>query len=382
MSFIAFINPSDLARTLTFIGDLASVLISNQSAQEQAESGSRPAALSRDPESVSIQLIARCSRDLQFLASEIGLAPALARLISNRDNAYPRLIVDTLRLNVETWQANWGGDAQLVSPSVRHDQNREPMLPLQLMADLLDLQQTWLHGHSQRVAVAAQQAAAFLGLMPSVQQHCYRAGLIHGIGRAIIATAVWNKTEALGDGDREQIRLVPYWTLRALRGIKGMENEAMTASYVGERLDGSGNFRGCTGREIPIEGQIIAAASAWIALQSFRPWRAAYSEKEAGDILSREAAMGRFHVDVVDALRGIRDETGAMSVNMIIRAAPTDREIEVLRAISQGLTNKEAARLLGISPRTVGAHIESAFRKLGCTTRAQASLKAQTLRII
>jgi DNA-binding CsgD family transcriptional regulator len=70
-------------------------------------------------------------------------------------------------------------------------------------------------------------------------------------------------------------------------------------------------------------------------------------------------------------------------------AAPTPatirlsgREVEVLRVVSAGHTNKEAARKLAISPRTVGAHLENVFRKLGCTTRTQAALKASALRLI
>jgi DNA-binding NarL/FixJ family response regulator len=58
------------------------------------------------------------------------------------------------------------------------------------------------------------------------------------------------------------------------------------------------------------------------------------------------------------------------------------REVEVLRAVSAGNTNKEAARKLAISPRTVGAHLENVFRKLGCTTRTQAALKALALQLI
>lgn len=154
---------------------------------------------------------------------------------------------------------------------------------------------------------------------------------------------------------------------------------AEIASYAGERLDGSGNFRGAIGADIPIEGQVLAAASAWIALQSARPWRPAFSVTMAGDQLATEANAGRFHPGVVDALRYMPAMPEALPS---ARISLSEREADVLQAISRGHTNKEAARLLGISPRTVSTHMESAFRKLNCTTRAAAALKAVTLRLI
>jgi DNA-binding CsgD family transcriptional regulator len=58
--------------------------------------------------------------------------------------------------------------------------------------------------------------------------------------------------------------------------------------------------------------------------------------------------------------------------------ALTDRETDVLRQISLGMSNKEVARILTISPSTVRTHVESVFRKLECSTRAAAALKAFT----
>jgi DNA-binding CsgD family transcriptional regulator len=60
----------------------------------------------------------------------------------------------------------------------------------------------------------------------------------------------------------------------------------------------------------------------------------------------------------------------------------TQREIEVLAALSDGLSNKAAARRLGISPHTVKFHVESVFRKLGATSRAEAVAKGLKRQIV
>lgn len=57
----------------------------------------------------------------------------------------------------------------------------------------------------------------------------------------------------------------------------------------------------------------------------------------------------------------------------------TPRELDVLNAIGEGLTNKAIARRLEISLHTVKFHIESIFRKLGVRTRTAAIAKASRL---
>lgn len=53
------------------------------------------------------------------------------------------------------------------------------------------------------------------------------------------------------------------------------------------------------------------------------------------------------------------------------------RETEVLRLVALGLANKQIGRRLGISERTVKAHLTSVFHRLGVTDRTQAALWAQ-----
>jgi DNA-binding NarL/FixJ family response regulator len=55
----------------------------------------------------------------------------------------------------------------------------------------------------------------------------------------------------------------------------------------------------------------------------------------------------------------------------------TPRELEVLRLVRQGLANKQIARRLGISERTVKAHLTSTFQRIGVADRTQAALWAE-----
>ncbi len=60
----------------------------------------------------------------------------------------------------------------------------------------------------------------------------------------------------------------------------------------------------------------------------------------------------------------------------------TPREIEILTAIGEGKSNKEAARALGISAHTVKFHLEAVFAKLGAANRAEAVAKGLRRRLI
>ena len=60
----------------------------------------------------------------------------------------------------------------------------------------------------------------------------------------------------------------------------------------------------------------------------------------------------------------------------------SDRELAVLDLAAGGLITAAIARQLGISPRTVGKHLEKAYRKLGTNDRVSAVLRAQSLGLV
>jgi DNA-binding NarL/FixJ family response regulator len=83
--------------------------------------------------------------------------------------------------------------------------------------------------------------------------------------------------------------------------------------------------------------------------------------------------MSRAHAaTVVEHLaraRGSSADGAADEVESVLSA----REREVLRLLAEGLTDREIARALAISPRTVESHVSSLLRKLGVRNRAEAA---------
>lgn len=75
----------------------------------------------------------------------------------------------------------------------------------------------------------------------------------------------------------------------------------------------------------------------------------------------------------------LRRVTGALAtprLNQDIEVPLTQRESEVLRQMALGLTNKEIAKLLGISYETVKEHVQHILRKVGVSDRTQAAVWA------
>jgi len=60
----------------------------------------------------------------------------------------------------------------------------------------------------------------------------------------------------------------------------------------------------------------------------------------------------------------------------------SEREIEVLRLVSAGLTNREIAKKLYLSPGTIKTHVHNICGKLGVTNRTQAVMRARDLNLI
>jgi HD-GYP domain-containing protein (c-di-GMP phosphodiesterase class II)/DNA-binding CsgD family transcriptional regulator len=245
------------------------------------------------------------------------------------------------------------------------------------LADFVDLASPFTHGHSTRVARLAEAAALSAGLHADEAATVRRAAQVHDLGMLSVPNRVLTKRSQLNPAEWERVRLHAYHTQRILGLAAPLRDMASIAGLHHERLDGSGYHRGLRANELPLAARLLAAAEVYQSMREDRAWRPALSPAEATRQLRDEVRTRGLDARAVEAV--LVAAGGARPAGRSPRAWPsglTDREVEVLRAITRGLANKQIARELYISQATVHTHVINLYGKIGVNTRAGATLYA------
>jgi HD-GYP domain-containing protein (c-di-GMP phosphodiesterase class II) len=244
---------------------------------------------------------------------------------------------------------------------------------LAAMGDFADLTSPSLAGHSKSVAALAAPAAEIAGLTPEVQKAVRRAAHVHDVGRVAVDPAIWDKAGRLSRDEYEQIRLHPYHTERILSDSPFLEDICAIARDHHEHLDGTGYHRGVDAASLSPPARLLAAVDKFQALTESRAHRPGIGRGEAARELARLAEDGCLDPAMV---RAVIEAAGEPAPAMARPANLTDREAEVIGLLARGLQTKQIGRALAISPKTADTHIQSAYRKMGVSTRAAAALFA------
>jgi HD-GYP domain-containing protein (c-di-GMP phosphodiesterase class II) len=331
----------------------------------------------------AIPLAARIAQAAEYVevANRIGGVAAVKKLARDWhgrqfDPTVADLLVaegDTLLSGIDTvavWDAVIGAEPALAVVVL----GERLHAALVAIANFVDLKSPFFLGHAQAVAELAGEAAARLGMAEAEVQRLRQAGLVHGLGRLGISNAIWDKRGPLGPGEWERVRLQPHLTERMLRQSHALAPVARIVIQHRERLDGSGYPRGLTGAAISREARILAAADAYQAMCEHRPYRPARAPEDAAAELRAEVKSGRHDGEAVEAV------LGAAGHRVVRRregpAGLTLREVEILKLLARGLSNKEIGKALFISAKTVANHVEHIYSKIEASSRAAASLFA------
>ena len=170
------------------------------------------------------------------------------------------------------------------------------------------------------------------------------------------------------------MRIQPYLTERMLRQSPALAQLGALAAQHRERLDGSGYPRGLTSAAISPSARLLAAADVYQAMREPRPYREARSTTEAAQQLRAEVRVGRLDGDAVEAVLEAAGHRAKRRREW--PAGLTAREVDVLRLLARGLSTKQIADQLDMSPKTAGNHIEHIYSKIGVNNRALASMFA------
>jgi HD-GYP domain-containing protein (c-di-GMP phosphodiesterase class II) len=272
--------------------------------------------------------------------------------------------------SVQTWDAVIAAEPALAV--VLSDEQFDSALLA--IANFVDLKSPYTLGHSQAVADLAGAAGTVLKLASPDIKTLRRAGLVHDFGRMGVSNSILDKRGPLGPGEWERIRMSPYITERMLHQSAVLAPLAAIAVQHRERMNGSGYPRGIAGGAISRAARILAAADVYQAMREPRPHRAALSADEAASELRAEVKAGRLDGDPVEAVLNAAGHRVRRRREGV--AGLTAREVEVLRLLAQGLSTKEIAEQLVMSPKTAGNHIEHIYTKIDASNRASASLFA------
>jgi HD-GYP domain-containing protein (c-di-GMP phosphodiesterase class II) len=305
----------------------------------------------------------------------------LAAIAERRDGAYEAQLADVFLADADVLIA--GIDAEferadiLALEPLPHGLLEGPAFEEAYLAiaDMIDMRMPFTFGHSRAVSALAEAAARRLGLPGEDIAAVRHAGLTHDLGELSVPVSTWMKAGALSARERDAVQLHTYHGERALLalGAEGRPAAALVSNHH-ERMDGSGYHHGARGPALSPAARVLAAAEAFQTAREPRPHREALSDAGAAAALRHAVRAGKLDADAVEAVLGAAGQATRRA--MTRPAGLTPREIEVLRLIAAGLTAKEAAQRLKISPKTADNHIQNLYAKIGVTTRAGAALYA------
>ncbi len=245
---------------------------------------------------------------------------------------------------------------------------------LAAIANFVDLKAPFTLGHSVAVAALAEEAGRRLGLPPEQVLMLRRAGFVHGFGRLGVSNSIWDRPGPLSAGEWERVRMYPYLTERMLHQSAALAPLGEIAVQHRERLDGSGYPRGLSGGAISMLARVLGAADVYLSMREPRPHRPAREAEEAVAEMRAEVRVGRLDGAAVDAVLAAAGHRPARRREAL--RGLTAREVEVLILLARGMSNKQIAERLVITPKTAGNHVEHIYAKIDASSRAAAAMFA------
>ena len=172
---------------------------------------------------------------------------------------------------------------------------------VEALANAVDRKGQYTVSHSRNTAKLARSICKKLGLNEKTTDLIYYAGLLQNIGKITLPEKIFANNGKLSADELSKIKNHTNVGVNLLMNINFLSEVVPYITYQTERVDGSGTPEGLKGQSIPLGSRIIAAADAYSAMTSDRPYRKAMESEKALEIITSEVDH-KWDKDVVGAL--------------------------------------------------------------------------------
>lgn len=151
----------------------------------------------------------------------------------------------------------------------------------------------------------ASRVAEFYNFEHKDKQTFMIAASLCNIGKLYIDEKILNKQNSLDDNEYEEIKAYPYYTKKVLSNIIGFNDICSYAYKVQEQIDANGYPFSLEAKDLSLKDRSLALVNIYTALTSNKPYRKAYTKKEAFDILEQKVKENRVDETIVNDFKEI-----------------------------------------------------------------------------
>ncbi|HKX19533.1 MAG TPA: HD domain-containing phosphohydrolase [bacterium] len=329
--------------------------------------------------------IVHLSHDMEAIGRLFSPGKALDAARDRRDRTYDPRLTDLVVAHGRTWFDRldkiepWDAVLELEPTPRRMLESDALDNALSVAADFIDLKSPYMAGHSRRCAQLGVDAARLLGCTEDAVAIIRRAALVHDFGTTAVPNSIWDKPGPLTRAEFDRVELHPMLTEQMLRRSPALAALNPVASAHHEKCDASGYHKRVRADAADAGACVLAAVEVYIGLTTERADRPPFSAENAAAELRGLASQGVLEPHAAEAVLEAagHDKSGMPASKR--RGSPgglSSREVDVLKLAARGLTAREIADRLYISPKTADHHIQHIYNKIGVSTRAAAALWA------
>jgi HD-GYP domain-containing protein (c-di-GMP phosphodiesterase class II) len=329
--------------------------------------------------------VVHLTHDMEAIARHSSPAKALDAARERRDRTYDPALADLFVAHGRGWFDRldkvepWDAVLDLEPEPRRTLEGASLDNALTVAADFIDLKSPYMAGHSRRCAQLSEDTARLLGLTEEAITTLRRAALVHDFGTTAVPNSIWDKAGALTRAEFDRVELHSMLTEQMLRRSPALATLNPIACAHHEKIDGSGYHKRLRVDAADTDAVVLAAVDIYVGLTTERADRAPFSDEDAATELRGLASQGVLDQRATNAVlmaAGHGEPIAPASRREQHPGGLSGREVEVLRLAAKGLTTRQIADRLYISPKTADHHIQHVYTKIGVSTRAAAALWA------